>query len=129
MRKVVAPPLFKGYKPFGSRGKQTDAIELNYEEYEALKLADYDLMNHAEASELMGVSRATFARIYETARRKIAKAFVECKSIKTVYGNATLDGSWFECKSCDARFTIPEQQTDNVCPMCSNPKIESLETK
>ncbi|TKG94332.1 DUF134 domain-containing protein [Puteibacter caeruleilacunae] len=128
LRKIVAPPSFKGYKPYGHRRRNTDSIELNYEEYEAIKLADYDLMNHAEASVLMGVSRATFARIYETARRKIAAAFVECKEIKTVFGNATLQGNWYHCVACNARFTIPNMTDKAECPMCKKDKIEPIKT-
>jgi len=98
-------------------------VELLYEEYEAIKLADYDLMNHLEASKLMGVSRATFARIYETARRKLANALVETREIRSVYGNAWLEGSWYTCIACHAKFTIPEQMNDHLCPMCRSGEI------
>lgn len=128
LRKVVAPPGFKGYKPYGVINNLTEFIELLYEEYEAIKLADYDLMNHKEASELMGISRPTFARIYESARRKIAKAFVESKEIKTVYGNAWMDSNWFICLDCNARFTMPKTIKKHACPMCANENIESLNT-
>ncbi|PWD98718.1 DNA-binding protein [Marinilabilia rubra] len=126
MRKVVKPPGFKGYKPYGASGTKGEAVELLYEEYEALKLADYDLMSHQEASELMGVSRATFARIYERARRKMAKALVEVKEIKSVYGHAWLDKSWFVCNHCDARFTMPSTMKERSCPVCKSFCIESL---
>ncbi|WP_372645525.1 DUF134 domain-containing protein [Ancylomarina sp.] len=126
LRKVVAPPEFKGYKPYGTHKSSKEHIELLYEEYEAIKLSDYDLMNHKEASELMGVSRPTFARIYESARRKIAKAFVETKEIRTVFGNTQMDDSWFICNACQARFTIPKTLKQNICPMCSSDQIESL---
>ena len=126
LRKVVAPPGFKGYKPYGVIGDTTGFVELLYEEYEAIKLADYDLMNHLEASELMGVSRPTFARIYESARRKIANALVESKEIKTVYGNAWMDKNWFICHDCNARFTIPKTMTKRICPICARKNIESL---
>jgi len=126
LRKVVAPPEFKGYKPYGTHKVSNEHIELLYEEYEAIKLSDYDLMNHKEASELMGVSRATFARIYESARRKIAMAFVETKEIRTVYGNTQMDESWFLCNACHARFTIPKTLKQDICPMCSSDQIESL---
>ena len=82
MRKVVAPPGFRGYRPYGNRHGQKEHVDLHYEEYEAIKLADYDLMNHQQASQLMGVSRATFARVYESARRKIARALVETREIR-----------------------------------------------
>ncbi|MCT4672484.1 MAG: DUF134 domain-containing protein [Prolixibacteraceae bacterium] len=127
LRKVVAPPNFKGYKPYGARTRSIDdEVELLYEEYEAIKLADYDLMNHAEAATLMGVSRATFARIYESARRKIANAFVEAKEIKVVYGNAELDKDWFLCNHCMARFTIPVKMPKDLCPLCGSQKVESI---
>ncbi len=126
LRKVVAPPKFKGYKPHGVNCSPKVPVELLYEEYEALKLTDYDLMSHHEACELMGVSRPTFARIYESARRKIAKAMVEAREIKTVYGNATMDKDWFECNECHARFTIPGKNKKQVCPVCSSEKVEPL---
>lgn len=126
LRKIVAPPGFKGYKPYGCHSRKREKVELNYEEYEAIKLADYDLLNHQEASDLMGVSRATFARIYEAARRKLAKAFVETLEIKTTYGNAYLDECWLYCKKCHARFTLPDSSIARACPMCQCKEIDSI---
>ena len=126
MRKVVAPPGFKGYKPYGNRHGKRPHIDLLYEEYEAIKLADYDLLTHLEASRLMGVSRATFARIYESARRKMARALVETREIRSVYGNALLDKSWNSCEDCHARFTLPENQLSSSCPMCKSERIQPI---
>ena len=53
-RKVVAPPGFKGYRPYGVQQNNQEGVTLLYEEYEAIKLADYDQMNHLQASKLMG---------------------------------------------------------------------------
>lgn len=124
LRKVVAPPKFKGYKPYGVKYDSKNSIKLLYEEYESIKLADYELLNHQEAAELMGISRPTFARIYESARRKIAKAFVETKEIVTVYGNVLLDSSWYICNDCSTKFTIPKTNYHYHCPMCSSNKFE-----
>ncbi|MBI9065507.1 MAG: DUF134 domain-containing protein [Marinilabiliaceae bacterium] len=126
LRKVVAPPAFKGFKPYGISSESTDSVDLLYEEYEAIKLADYDLMNHQEASKLMGVSRPTFARIYESARRKIAMALVQTKEIKAVYGNAWLDENWFICAHCNARFSFPANTTEHKCPICKSQEIDPL---
>jgi len=125
-RKVVEPPSFKGYKPYGAINGRKGIVELHYEEYEAIKLADYDLMNHQEASNLMDVSRATFARVYETARRKIAKALVEGKEIVSVYGNAHLENDWFECDDCNSKFTIPNELLDKICPLCKSFSIKTI---
>ncbi|PKQ63998.1 DNA-binding protein [Labilibaculum filiforme] len=126
MRKVVEPPRFKGYRPFGVNSKSRKSIDLLYEEYEALKLADYDFLKHNEAAELMGISRPTFARIYESARRKIAAALVEAKEIKTVYGNAVMDKDWYLCSKCNARFNIPATMEKEICPACNSKNIELI---
>jgi len=125
-RKVVEPPKFKGYKPYGSNNISNKSIDLLYEEYEAIKLADYDLLNHNEAGKLMGVSRPTFARIYKSARRKIAIALTEAKEIRAIFGNADISGNWFICDSCFARFTITN--TENSCPICKSENIKNINT-
>lgn len=126
LRKVHQPPGFKGYKPYGNLRSDRNHIDLMYEEYEAIKLADYDLMNHLEAAKIMGVSRPTFARIYEGARRKIAKALVETRQIKSVCGHATFDKFWYICENCHARFSIPDKADRENCPICKSNKIHSL---
>jgi predicted DNA-binding protein (UPF0251 family)/predicted Fe-Mo cluster-binding NifX family protein len=63
-------------------------IVVLFEEYEALRLADYMGLKHDEAAQKMNVSRPTFARIYESVRKKIAKAFVESRPIHFEVGNA-----------------------------------------
>jgi len=123
LRKVVKPPEFKSFTPTGINNK-AESIELKYEEYEAIRLADYDILNHKEASELMGVSRPTFARIYENARRKIAMALVESREIKTVFGDAYLEKGWLECRKCKSLFTIPDVNAEHSCPLCGSEKIE-----
>lgn len=125
LRKVVAPPGFQGFKPYGFRHGKKEHVELLYEEYEAIKLADYDLMYHEEACKVMGISRPTFARIYESARRKIASALVETREIKAVYGNAYMDKSWFLCNSCQSRFNFPDTDS-NRCPLCKSTEINTI---
>ena len=126
LRKVVAPPAFKGFKPYGINKISDEFVDLLYEEYEAIKLADYDLLNHQEASILMGISRPTFARIYESARRKIARALVDVREIKASYGNAKLDKSWFICNECHARFTIPKTVKNDNCALCNSGNINPI---
>jgi predicted DNA-binding protein (UPF0251 family) len=126
LRKIFAPPQFTGFKPYGCSGGCKGSVELFYEEYEAIKMADYDLLNYEEAAVLMGISRATFARIYESARQKIAKALVDGKEIKAVYGNAYLEKEWFFCNDCNARFDVRAAIIENNCPVCQSGNINSL---
>lgn len=123
LRKVVAPPAFKGYKPYGTDTDETIPVELYYEEYEAVKLADYDQLNQLEASKIMGISRPTFARIYASARQKISKAFVESREIIAVFGHTFIDKDWFYCRQCQSRFNIPPKADHQHCPLCNSEDI------
>lgn len=118
-----------GFEPHGFHGeKPVGEVELLYEEYEAIKLADYDGMSHHHACVLMGISRPTFARIYESARRKIAKALVEVKSIRSVFGNVSMDKNWFKCGECNNRFTLTGRQARPECPICKSTNIETIDS-
>ena len=128
-RKIVEPPKFKGYAPYGCPDTDAGAVDLLYEEYEAIKLADYDGMSHHQACVLMGISRPTFARIYESARQKIAQALVEVKTIKSVYGNVSMDENWFHCQVCFNHFTLPFPENGSSCPLCRSEKLETIHSK
>lgn len=99
-RKVLNPPIMKGYKPFGIPACEIEEVTLKIEEYESFKLIDYDMHSQVEAAELMNVSRPTFTRIYNRALKTMAKAFVEGKTIVIEGGNYLFDKEWFRCKEC-----------------------------
>ena len=81
-RRIFRPPLVSGYIPFGSSKGIVDSISLLYEEFEALRLADYENLSQHEAAGSMEVSRPTFSRIYDMARQKMAKVLVEGLTLK-----------------------------------------------
>jgi predicted DNA-binding protein (UPF0251 family)/predicted Fe-Mo cluster-binding NifX family protein len=95
-----------------------DSIIINREEYEAIKLCDYDLLNQAEAAEIIGVSRPTLTRIYENARRKVAKAFTEGREI-IFAGDHPGNDEWEECNVCHSQFSNVHNGKLSVCPLCS----------
>lgn len=122
-RKVLNPPVIVGFKPYGPEaGKhESEPVFLLYEEYEALRLCDYDNYNHFQASELMGVSRSTFSRIYSSSRQKIAKSFVEGKQIIVEGGKVYFDSDWYHCENCNCYFNNPEREKEvENCPLCSS---------
>jgi len=122
-RKVLNPPVIKGFKPYGPEaGKQkTEPVFLLYEEYEALRLCDYDMYNHIQSSEIMNVSRPTFTRIYSSARQKIAKAFVEGSQIAIEGGKVYFDSDWYKCDHCHCFFNNPEREKKvPACPLCGS---------
>ena len=99
-RKIVSPPLMTGFKPFGIPRSQLEEVVLHYDEYEAVRLLDYEGLMQEQAAEKMNVSRPTLTRIYESARKTIAKAFVEGKMIVIEGGNVDFGRQWFRCRKC-----------------------------
>lgn len=99
-RKIVSPPLMTGFKPFGIPRAQLEEVVLHYDEYEAIRLLDYEGLMQEQAAEKMNVSRPTLTRIYESARKTIAKAFVEGKMIVIEGGNVDFGRQWFRCRKC-----------------------------
>ena len=55
---------------------------LDMDEVEAIRLADYEGLYHEDAAQKMNVSRATFGRILNGARRKVADAIINGKALK-----------------------------------------------
>jgi predicted DNA-binding protein (UPF0251 family) len=115
-------PHFNGFKPQGLQRKSNVEVLINFEEYEALKLCDYELLTQAEAADLMLVSRPTFTRIYESVRRKIAKAFIEGSPIVFEGGNVDVV-RWYRCAECEIVFTLVDDSAQ-CCPLCKNTEIK-----
>ncbi len=70
------------FKPCGIPTHILENIELSKDEMEAIRLADFKGLYHEEAANKMEVSRPTFGRILNTARKKIADALINGKKIE-----------------------------------------------
>ena len=124
-RNVFDPPRFRGFKPFGYYASQGEPVLLLFEEYASIKLCDYELMVQSEAAKAMKISRPTFTRIYESARRKIALALSESRTIEVEKGNAYFDHEWYHCSGCGIFFNNPGEQFNfDHCPLCKSPGVE-----
>lgn len=69
------------YKPAGIPARTLQWLSLGLDEFETIRLLDYQGLDQEKASQLMGISRPTVTRIYESARKKIATALTEGKAI------------------------------------------------
>ncbi|CAB50171.1 DUF134 domain-containing protein [Pyrococcus abyssi] len=56
-------------------------IIMTYEEFEALRLVDYEGLTQEEAGKRMGVSRGTLWRALTSARKKVAQMLVEGREL------------------------------------------------
>lgn len=124
IRKVKNPPHFKGFKPVGLN-ESLSPVVMNYEEYESIRLSDYELHGQVEAAKLMEVSRPTYTRIYESARRKLAQAMVLGRPIVFEGGKVYFDSEWYGCRECGCWFNHPERVEEvTACALCGSNRIE-----
>jgi uncharacterized protein len=124
-RRIQFPPVIKGMSVYGIRGRKSNEIILRLEEYEAIRLLDYQNLTQEEAAVHMDVSRPTLTRIYEEARNKVATAFVEGRDILFRGGDIYFENHWYKCHSCQASFNDYGKEKP-ACPVCGSPDVITL---
>lgn len=124
-RRIQVPPVIKGMSVYGVRGRKSNEVILRLEEYEAIRLLDYQGLTQEQAAVHMDVSRPTLTRIYEEARNKVATSFVEGRDLIFKGGDVYFEENWFKCNSCNASFSDYSEKNSG-CPVCSSEEVISL---
>ena len=96
-------------------------VRLTVDQREAIRLSDLQGMSHEEAGRHMGVSRATFGRIIQQARRAVADALINGKAINVEGGSYKLVSTtrYFHCSRCDHEWEEPPGTgRPDCCPAC-----------
>ncbi len=127
-RIVQQPPKVKGFNPMGYYSANAEKVILDIEEYECIRLLDYENLSQEEASKFLNVSRPTLTRIYDSARKKIAKMLIMANQLVIDGGNYVFRETWFECKSCCCKFNNPTNKEICKCALCGNKEITKLKT-
>ncbi len=81
-RRIECRPDSNYFKPRGIPMDELEEIRLEADEMESLRLADYEGLYHEKAAKKMGISRPTFGRILESARKKVASALVKGNALQ-----------------------------------------------
>lgn len=81
-RCIKCKPDATYFKPRGIPLVELEEISVTMDELEALRLADYDGLYHEDAAKRMKISRQTFGRILNEARRKVAECLLKGKALK-----------------------------------------------
>jgi predicted DNA-binding protein (UPF0251 family)/predicted Fe-Mo cluster-binding NifX family protein len=89
-RRLGAPIPPRVFKPAGIPARDLEELRLGFDEAEALRLADYVGLYQDAAARSMGISRQTFGRIVERARRKVAAAIIEGKALRSDGGEVSM---------------------------------------
>jgi uncharacterized protein len=72
-------PVESYFNPTVDDLTSVEQVVISFDELEALRLADFIGLSHVESAEKMGISRATFGRILEKARKSSADALINKK--------------------------------------------------
>jgi len=125
-RRIHLPPNYKNFKPSGIPRNLLRSLTISVDEYEALRLADYEGLEHLQASEQMGISRPTFTRLIEKARQKLAKAIIEGLELIVEGGNIEFQNTLRRCRDCGDEQIIPSDQVIVDCPECGSDNVEDI---
>jgi predicted DNA-binding protein (UPF0251 family) len=108
----------------------TDEVRLSVEEAEALRLKDLEGLDQEQCASEMNISKPTFHRVLESARRKVADALLNGKAIHIDGGNFELAERRFRCPE-GHEWGVPFEEMITAppltCPQCQNPNIFPLQ--
>lgn len=130
-RRVYFKPNITFFKPAGIRLNELDETILTVDEFEAVRLKDFQSIEQEQAAKKMNISQPTFHRLLLSARKKIADAIVNGKAIKIqggIYKIVQERMKKFKCYECDFKWQIPYGTgRPGKCPKCSSLNIHRAE--
>ncbi|HUU50682.1 MAG TPA: DUF134 domain-containing protein [Nitrospinota bacterium] len=126
-RFVWGNPISTSFRPGGIRISQSEFLTLRVDEFEAIRLADFEGLYQEEAAKMMKISRQTFGRILQEAHRKIAECLVKGNALRIEGGSYTTADRLFYCIQCGNTWVTEEAvQKPQDCPECKEPDIRMI---
>jgi len=86
-RRISAEPETVYFKPAGVPMRELEESVITIDEFEAIRLKDFQELEQEECAQKMEISQPTFHRLILSARKKIADAIINGKAIKIKGGN------------------------------------------
>lgn len=78
-RMICSKPRATCFEPKGIRSGEP--VVMGYDEYETVRLLDFERFSQEQCAARMRVSRPTVTRMYDSARRKMAEALVSARPL------------------------------------------------
>lgn len=124
-RRILSEPPVNTFRPGGTPCRGLERVILPLDELEALRLADLDGLYQDEAAQRMCISRPTFGRLIESARRKVADALLNGKMLVFQGGVITMaETCKFHCSACGTDFEAPfGTGRPAACPGCGSNSV------
>ena len=85
-RWIKCDPGERCFRPLCHHGEQLEGVTLSLDEFETLRLCDFERLDQRAIALKMNVHRSTISRILASARFKIADALVNLKAVKVEGG-------------------------------------------
>ena len=130
LRYVAQLPSTGFFRPMGIPVSSLQEVHLSLEEAESIRLKDLEGLEQEKCAEMMRISRPTFHRILESARRKLADALINGKAIQIEGGNFGLPQSRFRCNNDGHEWNVPfetlARRLPLSCPACSSVNIQPI---
>ncbi len=111
LRHVGVRPCAAYFKPAGIPSRLLEQIVLTLDELEALRLADLEGLYQEDAARRMNISRTTFSRVVEQARRKVATALIQGKALRLEGGAIVMKDD----AASEVHEGAPRQQPSGRC--------------
>lgn len=126
-RNVLYPPWTYYFKPHGHKPFEPgDEVIMTIDEYESIRLADHENLKQKEASKKMNISRPTFTRLVGGARKKIADAMVNGKTMKIEGGSYVFLRNRLVCMSCGNIWDTDKRKNEHTCSACNSHRIDDI---
>ncbi|BAI81156.1 conserved hypothetical protein [Deferribacter desulfuricans SSM1] len=125
-RKVKHRPRFSEFGPYCNFCEHIPVAELSIDQLEAMRLADLEGLSQEEAADKMHVSRQTFGRIVEQARRIVTDALVNGKRLILSYDeHIEFVPREVKCIECGHEWVLADgiEEKDVVCPKCNKSEV------
>ncbi len=91
-RWVKCEPRERCFRPCCKPLSKVEGVSLTLDEFEAVRLADFENLDQVDAAKRMRISRPTFSRILSSAHNKIADGLVNIKAIRIEGGCCKIGG-------------------------------------
>jgi uncharacterized protein len=118
-RRLGALPPCTAFVPSKPPAQAGAPVTLHADGWEALRLSDHKGLDHERAAKTMGVSRQTYGRILDQARRTVSQALIEGRRLCI----GLPDGTQRHCPQCQHHWQAGTT-CERSCPACQHaPKI------
>lgn len=129
-RRVGFIPSITYFKPAGIPLRELEEVCLSVEELEAIRLKDLEDLEQEQCAERMNISRPTFVRIIDSARKKVAEALIKGRAVRIEGGHFEMVIRHFRCRNNHEWDVSYENLINNPplkCPICDSPEITAMQ--